>query len=103
LNKIDESQIFCFLVFIHIQNESILNTEPCGNGEEIQTLSPQANDFIRVSIIPEPTVNLFLHCCRVPGVGPFPDPPARLLSLGFKPAVHSHPAPADEKVPEVSV
>lgn len=69
------SQIFFFLAFILIQNESILNTEPCGNGEEIQTLSPQVGDFIRISIS-EPTANSFLCCCGIPGCGTFPRYPS---------------------------
>lgn len=98
----DGSQIFCFLAFILIQNESILNTEPCGNGKEVQTLSLQVGDLIRISIS-EPTANSFLCCCGIPGCGTFPRLPSQAPFCSFKTALPSHPTLADEEVPEVSV
>lgn len=88
------SQIFFFLAFILIQNESILNTEPCGNGEEIQTLSPQVGDFIRISIS-ESTANSFLCCYGIPGCGTFPRHPSYAPFCSFKTALPSHLTPAD--------
>lgn len=76
----DGSHIFCFLAFILIQNESILNTEPCGNGKKYRPFHP------KWAISPElVTLNLQqTRFCAAVGflvVGPFPDSPTRLPSV----------------------